>query len=456
MTIIFRLTPIDSNEPTGVKTPVSAIDVQSQGGARTLWTSRMENRLIMSHSDKRLDHFATHNAVSQLFCDVPASGAVENWQQSFPEIVGRSHAMSRVLETVAKIARSESAVLINGESGTGKELIARAIHRLSARNHKPFIAINCSAIPENLLETELFGHEKGAFTGAVQRHQGVFQRADGGTLFLDEIGDMAPSLQSKLLRVLQEKTFTPVGGKEICKADVRVIAATHVDLENAIANGSFRSDLYYRINVLPVTLPALRERHEDIPLLLNHFIEVSNRMHPQQATCWFTAEASAILSSQSWPGNIRQLQNLVERLVVMRGGGPIGVEHLPKEYCRPGNFETPSGHLDGSFRTQSPIRIEHVSSHSPMPRGTSLSSLNPRPGTPPLVMPADFGTLPPEGINLIEFIENLENSLITQALQRTDNNRNQAARLLGMNRTTLVERIKKRKLSPMNPASEEL
>jgi two-component system response regulator GlrR len=184
------------------------------------------------------------------------SRVTENWQQAFPEIVGRSRSMSTVLETVTKIARSESSVLINGDSGTGKELIARAIHRLSGRSHKPFIAINCSAIPENLLESELFGHEKGAFTGAVQRHHGVFARAEGGTLFLDEIGDMAPSLQSKLLRVLQEKTFTPVGGKELCRADVRVIAATHVDLEGAILNGTFRSDLYYRINVLPVTLPA--------------------------------------------------------------------------------------------------------------------------------------------------------------------------------------------------------
>ena len=409
----------------------------------------------MSHSDKRHDLFAANSPANHLFCEAPALTAGENWHQAFPEIVGRSNAMSRVLETVAKISRSESAVLINGESGTGKELIARAIHRISTRNHKPFIAINCSAIPENLLETELFGHEKGAFTGAIGRHQGVFQRADGGTLFLDEIGDMAPSLQSKLLRVLQEKTFTPVGGKEICRADVRVIAATHVDLEMAIANGSFRSDLYYRINVLPVTLPALRERSEDIPMLLNHFIQVSNRMHPQQQACWFSSEAANILSEQSWPGNIRQLQNLVERIVVMRGGGPIAVEHLPREFTRPSQSNIAPQNEFHKQKNSGPIRIENTG-HSGFSRGTSLANLNPRPGIASMTMPSDFGTLPPEGINLIEFIENLENSLITQALQRTDNNRNQAARLLGMNRTTLVERIKKRKLSPMNPASEEL
>jgi transcriptional regulator with PAS, ATPase and Fis domain len=403
---------------------------------------------------------------------VPVARVSENWQQAFPEIVGRSSAMSKVLETVAKISRSESSVLINGDSGTGKELIARAIHRLSGRAHKPFIAINCSAIPENLLESELFGHEKGAFTGAVQRHHGVFSRAEGGTLFLDEIGDMAPSLQSKLLRVLQEKTFTPVGGKELCRADVRVIAATHVDLEGAIVNGTFRSDLYYRINVLPVTLPALKERREDIPLLLNHFIEVSNRMHPAQPQCWLTQEAALILSSQPWPGNIRQLQNLVERLVVMRGGGAIGVENLPAEYLTSAGINSPSAsssQVSPRFDHQSlahlprhngPARVETKSENTSFgkgfPLGTSLADLNPRPGVAAAVSPAAFGVLPAEGINLIEFIENLENSLITQALQRTDNNRNQAARLLGMNRTTLVERIKKRKLSPMNPASEEL
>ena len=427
----------------------------------------------MSHSDKRTDSLVGTLPSSHLFCDVPATRITDNWQQSFPEIVGRSQSMLKVLETVAKISRSESSVLINGDSGTGKELIARAIHRLSGRAHKPFIAINCSAIPENLLESELFGHEKGAFTGAVQRHHGVFSRAEGGTLFLDEIGDMAPSLQSKLLRVLQEKTFTPVGGKELCRADVRVIAATHVDLEGAIANNSFRSDLYYRINVLPVTLPALRERREDIPLLLNHFIDVSNRMHPQQPPCWLTQESAAILSAQPWPGNIRQLQNLVERLVVMRGGGAIGVEHLPSEYLSSTGLaastsihaKTAPHRMDHNILPHLPrhngpahVEVKGESGHaqSKFPAGTSLADLNPRPGVTSMSLPSEFGILPAEGLNLIEFIETLENSLITQALQRTDNNRNQAARLLGMNRTTLVERIKKRKLSPMNPASEEL
>jgi DNA-binding NtrC family response regulator len=411
----------------------------------------------MSHSDKRPDQFPLTSPGSELFCVMPSSPISENWVQSFPEIVGRSAAMSRVLETVAKIARSESSVMINGESGTGKELIARAIHRLSVRCHKPFIAINCSAIPENLLESELFGHEKGAFTGAVQKHLGVFARAEGGTLFLDEIGDMAPALQTKILRVLQDKTYTPVGGKDTCSSNVRIIAATHVDLEGAIINGNFRSDLYYRINVLPVTLPPLRERQEDIPQLLTHFLDLANRAHPKQELCWLTTEAAAMLSSQSWPGNIRQLQNLVERLVVMRGGGAIGIEHIPPEYRKtpvaPSQTRDPA---TAPTSHQDALRLSHHTANHGFPAGTSLHNLNPRPGLQPAATPFDLGSLPPDGINLIEFIENLENSLILQALQRTDNNRNQAARLLGMNRTTLVERIKKRKLSPMNPASEEL
>lgn len=423
----------------------------------------MENQLDMSYSDKRTENVLPQMPVAKLLYELPLAFHTETWVHSFPEIIGRSSAMCAVLECVAKISRSDSSVLINGESGTGKELIAQGIHRLSNRNHKPFIAINCSAIPESLLESELFGHEKGAFTGAIQRHHGVFERANGGTLFLDEIGDMAPALQSKLLRVLQEKTFTPVGGKELCRADVRVIAATHVDLDGAIINGTFRSDLYYRINVLPVTLPALRERSEDIPLLLAYFMEVSNRMHPQQQPCWFTQDASAILSSQAWPGNIRQLQNLVERLVVMRGGGQISVEHLPREFQMARLGQSPMNANDfaasraansNSFGVQAQAPLNWKTSASIPP--SSLQSLNPRPGINAMTMPDSFGTLPLQGIDLVGFIESLENSLITQALLRTDNNRNQAAKLLGMNRTTLVERIKKRKISPMNPASEEL
>jgi len=403
----------------------------------------------MSHSDNRQDLSSPQTALSLLYGDGSSSTMTEGWLNVFPEIIGRSDAMMRVLEAVSKIARSDSAVLIHGESGTGKELIARAIHRISHRAAKPFLALNCSAIPENLLESQLFGHERGAFTGADKRHHGFFERAAGGTLFLDEIGDMAPSLQAKLLRVLQEKKFTPVGGKDLIDADVRILTATHVNLEQAIAQGTFRSDLYYRINVLPVTLPALRERQGDISLLLEAFLENSNRQHNPANPCFFDREVTEVLSRYRWPGNIRQLQNLVERLVVLRGGGRITLDQVPSdilESVRTSGVDktnatgTTPGHTGLTIRSSS----------------TSLPNLTPRPGTGSLTVPMDFGTLPPQGINLIEFIEMLENSLITQALARTDNNRNQAAKLLGMNRTTLVERIKKRKLTEMNPKSEEL
>ncbi len=286
----------------------------------------------MTQSDNRLDMNSPMAALSLLYGDQSSASTMnEGWMQVFPEIIGRSESMMRVLEAVAKIARSESAVLINGESGTGKELIARAIHRLSNRAPKPFLALNCSAIPENLLESQLFGHERGAFTGADKRHHGYFERANGGTLFLDEIGDMAPSLQAKLLRVLQEKKFTPVGGKDLIEADVRIVTATHVNLEQAISQGQFRSDLYYRINVLPVNIPPLHQRREDIPLLLEYFMENANRQHNPSNPCYLDRDVLEMLSRYRWPGNIRQLQNLVERLVVLRGGGKITLENLPRD-----------------------------------------------------------------------------------------------------------------------------
>ncbi|MCX6124100.1 MAG: sigma-54 dependent transcriptional regulator [Proteobacteria bacterium] len=409
----------------------------------------------MSHSDKRLDIPTPLAALSILYAEHSPSTLNESWLQVFPEIIGRSDAMMRVLETVSKIAKSDSAVLINGESGTGKELIARAIHRLSNRAPKPFLALNCSAIPENLLESQLFGHERGSFTGADKKHQGFFERAAGGTLFLDEIGDMAPSLQAKLLRVLQEKKFTPVGGKDLIIADVRIVTATHVNLDLAILNGSFRSDLYYRINVLPVTLPALRERPEDVALLLETFIENANRQHNPASPSFLDREVIDLLSKYRWPGNIRQLQNLVERLVVLRGGGRISVEHLPRDIVDSVNASIIGGRSQGaqpnSVGNAPGELIGKASQHNHL-----LPNLMPRPGTAPLSTPSDFGLLPPDGLNLLHFIELLENSLITQALVRTANNRNQAAKLLGMNRTTLVERIKKRKLTEMNPKSEEL
>jgi transcriptional regulator with PAS, ATPase and Fis domain len=370
----------------------------------------------------------------------PASQAAQSWRECFPEIIGRCPTMQRVLEIVHKGARSDSSVLILGESGTGKELIAAAVHRISARSAKPFVAINCSAIPDNLLESELFGHERGAFTGADKKKIGKFEYARGGTIFLDEIGDMAPALQAKLLRVLQQKAFVPLGGNELVETDVRIVAATNVNLETAIKEGRFRQDLYYRLNVFPVRLPALRDRAEDIDALIAHYLETYNRIHAVENPCWFTDELIATLTKLPWPGNIRQLQNVIERLVVTKGGGKVDVSDVSVD------------ELDQEIGAADPA--------SPaFPRAAMRAQAAmplPRPRSPMVRAPEALGTLPSEGVDLPRFIETLENDLIRQALERTGNNRNQAAKLLGLNRTTLVERIKKRKLAALNDPPKEL
>lgn len=347
----------------------------------------------------------------------------QNWHDLFPEIIGRSEALSNILKLVAKIASSNSSVLILGESGTGKELIASAIHRLSSRSHKGFVAINCSAIPEDLLEAELFGHEKGAFTGADRTRVGHFGAADGGSIFLDEIGDMPARLQAKLLRVLQEKKYSAVGSNKVKEIDLRIIAATNKDLEVAVRDGSFRLDLYYRLNVLPILLPPLSERAGDVRMLLDHFVEQMNRMHPQRDPCWFHPDAIEVLCAYDWPGNIRQLKNLVERVFIVRSSGCIGLEDLPREYF--------------------------LQTSKPRAGGPGEAPKAPLPQPPPLLNLPDWldprlAKLPAAGIDLVEYIQNLENSLILQALDRTNFNKNQAAKMLGLNRTTLVERIKKR------------
>ncbi len=246
-------------------------------------------------------------------------------------IVGNSKPMQTVFDLIKRVSNSQANVLITGESGTGKEMVARAIHSLSERREKPFIAINCSAIPENLLESELFGHAKGSFTGATQRKRGLIEEANGGTLFLDEIGDMIPALQAKLLRVLQERKIKPVGDNQFYDIDVRVICATHKDLKAGIREGTFREDLYYRLSVIPIALPALRERTEDIPLLAAHFLKKAVARHfsgPQVRNLSFTKEAVFKLCSMKWAGNVRELENVVERAVVLTRGQEIIAEDI--------------------------------------------------------------------------------------------------------------------------------
>jgi DNA-binding NtrC family response regulator len=319
----------------------------------------------------------------------------------FENIIGQSEPIMAVLNMIERVAQSDSTVLIMGESGTGKELIAKALHYNSTRAQEPFIPINCGAIPAELLESELFGHIKGAFTGAVANRTGRFEMAEDGTLFLDEIGDMSPSLQVKLLRVLQERRFEPVGGTKTISSNVRVIAATNIDLEAAVEDGRFREDLYYRLNVIPMRIPPLRERKADIPLLFHHFMETFNRLRGRQLS-GVAPDAMELLMNYAWPGNIRELENLVERIAILKGGGVIEVMDLPEKYRR--------------------IQVES----------------------------AEPGKLeiPDSGMDFNSAVDAFENALIMRALEKTGWNRNQAAVLLKLNRTTLVEKIKKKGLRP--------
>lgn len=422
----------------------------------------------------------------------------EPFRHYFPEVVGKSAGLLNVLETAFKVARSDSSVLILGESGTGKELVAAAIHRLSVRSERPYVPLNCSAIPDNLLESDLFGHERGAFTGADRRRPGKFEYAEGGTIFLDEIGDMALTLQAKLLRVLQDKKFAPLGGNELKEVNVRIVAATNKDLVQAVKKGEFRLDLYYRLNVLPIFIPPLRERPDDIPDLIAHFTEVTNRSQLASSPCYLSDELIRSFSGLSWPGNIRQLQNTLERLFVMKGGGVIRPQDVPQDLWRQFAFDLEEqklieskapkdffwdhlsqqgvferkvsyafpqgdgryGHKDGGYsqaKTE-PSQLEGSPVISTAERSAS-STLTLGAQRSQVITPgnhAALGTLPADGINLTEFIEGLENSLILQALDRTGQNRNKAAKLLGLNRTTLVERIKKRRLVVLNDPSKEL
>jgi transcriptional regulator with PAS, ATPase and Fis domain len=396
----------------------------------------------------------------------PTFGVSSSPFESFPDIVGRSPAMMNVLETTLKVARASksSSVLILGESGTGKELVARSIHRLSSRANREFIALNCSAIPEDLLEAELFGHEKGAFTGADKKREGVFSRANGGTIFLDEIGDMKPRLQAKLLRVLQEKKFSSVGSNKLEDIDVRIVAATNVDLEVAVERGEFRLDLYYRLNVLPISLPPLRERGEDVVSLLEYFIAKANIDYQKPNHCYLSSEVVDILKRYTWPGNVRQLQNLVDRIVLLKEGGRISLADLPSEFIHANKQSSLNTEQAVANKSQSVTIKESfdnsISEASSFTHGYTENSEDVY--SSEIIGETDFNKvlesilLPDDGISLTKSIEALENHLILQALTMTGNNKNRAAKLLGMNRTTLVERIKKRGLIDLKAPSKEL
>ena len=345
----------------------------------------------------------------------------------FRSLVGISESVSKVRTLIEQVANTEASVLILGDSGTGKEVVARNLHFHSERKDKPFVPVNCGAIPPDLLESELFGHEKGAFTGAISARQGRFELANGGTLFLDEIGDMPLPMQVKLLRVIQERVFERVGSNKSIKADVRIVAATHRNLESEITDGRFREDLFYRLNVFPIEMPSLSERVEDIPLLLEELIvRMENN---KRGSVRLTPAAVAALQGYEWPGNVRELSNLVERLLIMFPNGVVDVHDLPEKYRE--GIDVP--HVTTSATNENHKVQQAVTSH--------------------IVNQGEQRTLPEEGIDLKAHLLYLESNLIKQALDESNGVVAHAAQRLNMRRTTLVEKMRKYGLQRVATAS---
>lgn len=323
-------------------------------------------------------------------------------QYQLEQLVGVSEPIRQVLDFVRKVADSDSTVMIQGESGTGKELVARMLHFNSLRRDRPLVPVNCGAIPETLLESELFGHEKGAFTGATHTRMGRFEMANGGTIFLDEIGEMSLPLQVKLLRVLQERAFERVGGNRTIQVDVRIVAATNQDLDALVEEKRFRPDLFYRLHVIPIVIPPLRERRSDIPLLIDHFLARFNQTK-HTAISGIEPDAMRVLTSYDWPGNIRELENMVERLVVLKKQGVLSFGDLPEKIYR----QSAAPEINEQF-----IRFSE------------------------------------DGINLSREVERYEKHLIVEALRKANGVTTKAAQLLQLNRTTLVEKLKRKGVDP--------
>jgi len=395
LAVLDRILQIDSKVIGIVMTGYGSIDgavKAMKAGAFDFLAKPFDNEVIANLIDKALEaHRCRENR--------PSTRKAVGEQYRLEQFVGTSEPIRRVLDFVAKVADCDSTVLIQGESGTGKELVAQMLHFNSETKDRPLVPVNCGAIPENLLESELFGHEKGAFTGAAHTRIGRFEAAHGGTIFLDEIGELSLALQVKLLRVLQERSFERVGGSRTIDVDVRVVAATNQDLELAVQQKRFREDLYYRLNVIPVTLPPLRERRSDIPQLVNHFLKRMPRGR-RAATTDCSPDAMTLLMDYHWPGNIRELENMIERLVVLSRSGTIEVSDLPERLQR---------------------------------RPVSADST----GT-------QFIPFSDQGVNLSREIEQLENRLIIGALRQANGITSKAAQLLHVNRTTLVEKMKRK------------
>jgi DNA-binding NtrC family response regulator len=373
---------------TGFGNPEQSIEALHAGAFWFIEKSYERIGCLAPLIEKALEFRRLHGANRQLQRQLESRYGFEN-------IVGESEALRSTIEMVRKVADSEATALVLGESGVGKELVARAIHYNSARAQRPFVPVNCGAIPEDLLESELFGHEKGAFTNAIRDRAGRFAEAQGGTIFLDEIGDMSMNLQTKILRVVQEREFTPVGSSRTVRADVRIVAATHRDLPELIRERRFREDLYFRLSVVPIEVPPLRARREDVVILLRHFVEVQRRTYPELRG--LSEVAQKRLAEYDWPGNVRELQNLIERLAVLKRSGWIDEADLPPHITK-GRIERP------------------------------------------------VASLPASNANFDELVKAFERDLILQALEetrdRTGWNKTKAAIRLGLKRTTLVEKIR--------------
>ena len=364
---------------------------------KTLVIQSISDKLgIKVHSQSRKKGAAKALAAGSVEMEYPSD------EDMFCGMIGRSKIMKDVFERIKKVALTESTVLVTGPSGTGKELVANAIHALSHRSGEQRVSVNCGAIPGELLESELFGHVKGSFTGAISNRKGRFEVANKGTIFLDEIGDMPQMLQVKLLRVIQNQTIEPVGSNTSVEIDTRLIAATHRNLEEMVEAGTFREDLYYRLNVIPIHIPMLKERREDIPLLIGYFV---NRYvsADRSNNISFSHEAMEMLIHYDWPGNVRELENIIERLVILRGGNEIIPEDLPAKVFR-----------------HNPLKTDQYK---------------------------QIFELPEDGVDLKRVLSDIEDSLIMQAISLTKGNKNQASKLLNLNRTTLIEKMKKKSLS---------
>lgn len=370
-------------------------------------------------------------------------------------IIGQSTSLAEVFKVLGKVAPTDSTVLVTGESGTGKELLVRALHSNSSREDRPFVPINCGAIPKELLESELFGHEKGAFTHAIRSRPGRFELADGGTIFLDEIGEMDLSLQVKILRVLQEKEIERVGGNGCKKVDVRIVAATNRDLEAEVAAGRFREDLYYRLNVIPLHLPPLRERGGDVLVLARYFLThfCGKKKRP---VLTLDDDARRVLSAYTWPGNVRELENFMERLSILVDGNVVRPQDLPgKILDQVGDIASlpevedicdGTGDPGVAENTLSPehvtnANVENENEASPASIATPNNGTTREPG---IFAWPDLSVLEAQGLTLKDFLDAVEGRLIDEALDKALGVKNQAAELLGIKRTTLIEKLKKR------------